>query len=55
MDGDEAQIRILTNALGKDNPILGDVKSAAFNEMLRKARSSLGADGSNPQILNDII
>ena len=55
LDGDEAQIRILTNALGKDNPILGDVKSAAFNEMLRKARSSLGADGSNPQILNDII
>ena len=55
LQGDEAEVRILTNALGKDNPILGDVKSAAFNEMLRKARSSLGADGSNPQILFDQI
>ena len=55
LQGNEAEIRILTNALGKDNPILGDVKSAAFNEMLRKARSSLGADGSNPQVLFDQI
>ena len=56
LQGNEAEIRILTNALGKDNPILNDVKSAAFNEMLRKARSSIGdLDFTNPGTLNAIL
>ncbi len=56
LQGNEAEIRILTNALGEDNPILNDVKSAAFNEMLRKARSSIGdLDFTNPGTLNDHI
>ena len=56
LQGNEADIRILTNALGKDNPILNDVKSAAFNEMLRKARSSIGdLDFTNPGTLNAIL
>mgnify|MGYP003116002064 CR=1 FL=1 len=56
LQGNEAEIRILTNALGKDNPILNDVKSAAFNEILRKARSSIGdLDFTNPGTLNAIL
>ena len=56
LQGNESEIRILTNALGKDNPILNDVKSAAFNEILRKARSSIGdLDFTNPGTLNAIL
>ena len=55
LQGDAATIRAFETALGADNAILADVKSAAFNEMLRKARSSLGADSTNPQVLSDQI
>ena len=55
LQGDAAAIRAFETALGADNAILADVKSAAFNEMLRKARSSLGADSTNPQVLSDQI
>jgi hypothetical protein len=55
LQGDAATIRAFETALGKNNSVLADVKSAAFNEMLRKSRSSLGADGTNPQILFDQI
>ena len=55
LNGDATVIRTIENALGKDSTILLDVKSATFNEMLRKSRSSLGADGTNPQVLFDQI
>ena len=42
MSGDFKTIRVFEQALGKDNPILQDAKSAAFNEMIRKSKSSLG-------------
>ena len=42
MSGDINTIRIFETALGADSPLLKDAKSAAFNEMIRKAQSSLG-------------
>ena len=42
MSGDFKTIRVFEQALGKDNPLLQDAKSAAFNEMIRKSKSSLG-------------
>ena len=42
MSGDINTIRIFETALGADSPLLKDAKSAAFNEMIRKAESSLG-------------
>jgi hypothetical protein len=42
MSGDINTIRMFETALGADSPLLKDAKSAAFNEMIRKAKSSLG-------------
>ena len=42
LSGDFKTIRVFEQALGKDNPLLQDAKSAAFNEMIRKSKSSLG-------------
>ena len=42
MSGDINTIRMFETALGADSPLLKDAKSAAFNEMIRKAESSLG-------------
>ena len=42
MSGDINTVRIFEKALGADSPLLKDAKSAAFNEMIRKAQSSLG-------------
>ena len=56
LNGDLKTIRILETALGKDNPLLQDAKSAAFNEMLRKSRSVLGEGTfTNPRNLWDQI
>ena len=56
MNGDLATFRVFEKALGKDfGDVLQDAKSAAFNEMLRKSRSSLGDDFTNPEtLLNQI-
>ena len=42
LSGDFKTIRVFEQALGKNNPLLQDAKSAAFNEMIRKSKSSLG-------------
>ena len=42
MSGDINTIRMFETALGADSPLLKDAKSAAFNEMIKKAKSSLG-------------
>ena len=56
MSGDFKTIRVLEQALGKDNPLLQDAKSAAFNEMIRKSQSSLGdGDFINAQTLHSQI
>ena len=56
INGDLATFRVFEKALGKEfNGVLQDAKSAAFNEMLRKSRSSLGDDFTNPEtLLNQI-
>ena len=56
MNGDLATFRVFEKALGKEfDDVLQDAKSAAFNEMLRKSRSSLGDDFTNPEtLLNQI-
>ena len=55
MQGDSATIRAFETVLGKNNPALSDAKSAAFNEMIRKSRSSLGDNNTSPQALWDQI
>jgi len=55
MQGDSATIRAFEAVLGKNSPALADAKSAAFNEMIRKSRSSLGDSNTSPQALWDQI
>jgi hypothetical protein len=56
LEGDLKTFKIFEKALGGqfDN-VLQDAKSAAFNEMLRKSRSSIGDEFTNPKTLYNQI
>ena len=55
MQGDAATLRAFEAVLGKNSAALADAKSAAFNEMIRKSRSSLGENYTSPNALWDQI
>ena len=55
MQGDAATLRAFEAVLGKNSAALADAKSAAFNEMVRKSRSSLGENYTSPNALWDQI
>ncbi len=55
MQGDAATLRAFETVLGKNSAALSDAKSAAFNEMIRKSRSSLGENYTSPNVLWDQI
>tara|TARA_R110001592_G_scaffold25037_1_gene95715 strand:- start:256 stop:3795 length:3540 start_codon:yes stop_codon:yes gene_type:complete len=51
MEGKANVVDDLIKILGEDNPIIKDIKSSIFNEFLRKSRSSLDDNFTNPNSL----